>query len=307
MVQILGILNLTRDSFSDGGRYLEPGAAIGDGLDVAGGGADLVDVGAESTHPRAGAVPAEVEIARLEPVVRALRAAGVRVSVDTHKPQVIERMLALGVEMINDVTALADERSVAALRDGQARVAIMFARRRTPSPRAAAVDEPADGIVEEIGAFFRDRLRQLAAAGIAPARLVLGPGMGLFLGRDVRVSLRVLRDLHRLLELGRPLLVCTSRKGFIGELLGAADAARRAEAQEALAQAHTQVRAQAKIEAQAQPGSSACAGLMRPAGERGFGTLATELWAVQAGGQDNRKHDPAALRDALGLLGAVRG
>jgi len=116
-VRILGILNVTRDSFSDGGKFAEPDAAIAQALQMAADGADVIDVGAESTHPDAEDVTAAEEIARLTPVVRSLKERGLCVSVDTYKPAVMRHVLALGVDFINDVTALRDPEAVAALRD----------------------------------------------------------------------------------------------------------------------------------------------------------------------------------------------
>jgi dihydropteroate synthase type 2 len=265
-MQILGILNITRDSFSDGGRFLTPGDALAHALQLVADGADIVDVGAESTHPDAEDVPADEEIRRLTPVVRALTANGVHVSVDTYKPDVMRAVLELGVEIINDVTALRDPDAVAAVRDTPARVILMHSI--ASSARAQRADTSPATIVPHIVAFFESRLAELESTGIARQRLILDPGMGFFLGRDPAVSLAVLRNLERLAALGRPLCVSTSRKSFIGAVLAASESP-------------------------------------RPVEERSAGTLATELWAVQHGVEYIRTHDVRALRDAVRLWQAL--
>ena len=264
--RILGIVNVTRDSFSDGGACLEPEAALAHARGLVADGADIIDLGAESTHPDAEDVPADVEIARLTPLIARLKGDGLAVSVDTYKPAVIRRVLSLGVDFINDVTALRDPESVAAVRDGDARLILMHSR--ASSARAERGQADPATIVDEILRFFEQRIAALAQAGIPCERLILDPGMGFFLGRDPLVSLAVLRDLGRLVGLGLPVLVSTSRKSFIGGLLGSPDAP-------------------------------------RPVDQRGAGTLATELWAVREGVAYVRTHDVRALCDALSLLSAL--
>ncbi|MCK4340213.1 MAG: dihydropteroate synthase [Phycisphaerae bacterium] len=265
-MRILGILNVTRDSFSDGGRYLEPQQALAQARRLIDEGADFIDVGAESTHPDAEDVPADEEIARLTPVIKALRTAGGRISVDTYKPAVIRAVLELGVEIINDVTALRDAEAVAALRDSDARIILMHSTAARARAQRHAVD-PAT-IVARIVAFFQRRLVELEAAGIARRRLILDPGMGFFLGRDPAVSLAVLRNLDRIAALGLPLCISTSRKSFIGALLGSVE----------------------------EP---------RPVDQRLAGTLATELWAAQTGVQYLRTHEVRPLHDAAKIWQAL--
>jgi dihydropteroate synthase type 2 len=218
MVRIFGILNVTRDSFSDGGRYLEPAAALARAHQLVGEGADVVDVGAESTHPDAEDVPAEEELRRLEPVVRPLLADGVEVSVDTVKASVMRTAQRWGVQWLNDVAGMRDPDSIAAAAAGTARIVVMFSR----SPVARALrSQPADpDVVATAEAFLRDRASALERAGVARERIVLDPGMGLFLGEGPAPSLDMLRALPRLRQLGLPLLVSVSRKSFLGALTG---------------------------------------------------------------------------------------
>jgi dihydropteroate synthase type 2 len=267
ITKILGIVNLTRDSFSDGGLYLAPADAAARARQLIADGADIVDLGAESTHPDAEDVPAEEEIARLDPVIRRLKAEDTRISVDTYKPAVMRHAAALGVDYINDITALRDPAAVAAARDCDAKLILMHSR----SGRARAQRREADPqtIVDEIRRFFEERIAALTAAGIARERLILDPGMGFFLGSNPEASLAVLRGLERLREFGLPLLVSTSRKSFIGAILGSQD----------------------------KP---------LPVGERGSGTLMTEIWAVLHGAEYIRTHDARALRDALKILDRLR-
>ncbi len=265
-MRILGILNVTRDSFSDGGRYLSPEAALARARQLLADGAAIIDVGAESTHPDAEAVSTDDEIARLTPVVRALKAEGATVSVDTHKAAVMRAMIALGADFINDVAALRDPAAVAAVRDTDARLILMHSTAATA--RAERQDVAADTIVERVLAFFEQRLAELDAAGVARDRLILDPGMGFFLGRDPAVSVAVLRNLSRLQALGLPVCVSTSRKSFIGALLGSP----------------------------ARP---------RPVDQRAAGTLATELWALAQGVDYIRTHDVRALHDAATLWNAI--
>ncbi len=270
MAKILGILNLTRDSFSDGGHYLNPPAATAHAAQLLADGADIIDVGAESTHPDSEAVEPEEEIRRLAPVLSDLRARGARVSVDTCKPAVMRYALAHGAEFINDVRGFREPGAVEAVRDAPAQLIVMHSR----SPTARAWREPPlptspAEIVAQIEAFFAERLATLAAAGIDRRRVILDPGMGFFLGSDPELSLTTLGALPRLARLGCPLLVCTSRKSFLGAWLGTPR----------------------------QP---------RPIAERSAGTLATELWAALHGAAYLRTHDVRALRDALRVVERLR-
>ena len=267
-MEILGVLNVTRDSFSDGGQYVDPQHAIAHARQLVADGAAIIDVGAQSTRPDAEEVSAEEEISRLAPVVAALRSDGTRVSIDTYRPAVMRAALGWGVEVINDVTALRDDEAVAALRASDCRVILMHST--SSQARAERLDVGPEGIVPRIREFFRERIATLATAGICRQRLILDPGMGLFLSCDPRTSLAVLRNLSTLAGFGLPLCVSTTRKSFLGQVL-----ARGSEA--------------------------------RPVGERAAGTLASELWAATQGVQYLRTHDVAALHDAWTVWQAIQG
>lgn len=282
-MQILGIVNLTRDSFSDGGRYLDAECALAHARRLVADGADLVDLGAESTNPDGESVSANEEIRRLTPVAAALKRDGVAVSIDTYKPSVMQAMLALGVDVINDVTALGDPASIEVLRGSTCRIIVMHST--SSGPRAERADVPADTIVDRILAFFDARIAMLVAAGIARERLILDPGMGFFLGRDPRASLTVLKALDRLRRFGLPLCVSTSRKSFIGAVLGSACAGVPPGRQDPPLGA---VRPD-----QGGPGTG-----LRPVDQRAAGTLASELWALTHGADFIRTHDVRSLRDA---------
>jgi dihydropteroate synthase type 2 len=224
--QIVGIVNLTEDSFSDGGRYLDPAAAIAHGERLLADGAAWLDLGPQSSNPEGQGVPVAAQIERLRPVLQHFAAGGARVSVDTHQPEVIRAALDLGAAMINDITALADPAAVAALAAAQVPVVLMFSR--SQGARAGRAVTPHQGLIEEITTFFQQRLTALPAAGIARDRLILDPGMGFFLGSNPEPSLFVLRHLEALAALGRPLYLSTSRKSFIGHLTSRAPAERLA-------------------------------------------------------------------------------
>jgi dihydropteroate synthase type 2 len=216
--RILGILNLTRDSYSDGGRYLEPRAALEHAQAMLADGAAMIDVGAESSHPDAEDVPAHEEIRRLTPVLDELVARGARVSVDTYKPEVMRHALAHGARCINDIAAFATPGAVEAVRDGDAQLIVMHST--SSEARAQRREESAVDWPERIASFFERRVVELASSGIARERLILDPGMGFFLSSAPEPSLAVLAHLSRLRELGLPLCVSTSRKSFLGAVLG---------------------------------------------------------------------------------------
>ncbi len=220
VVAIFGIVNVTRDSFSDGGSFLAPSAAIAHGQRLLAAGADVLDLGAESTHPDAEDVPTDEEIRRLEPVVDALLAQGAVVSIDTCKPAVMRAMAARGVHWLNDVHGFRSDAALAAAASAPPHVRFVAMYSRSQGPRADRPAGDTGGLLDEIAAFAAERRATFAALGIAAERLVLDPGMGFFLGRTAAPSLCVLRHLDRLRRTGLPLFVSVSRKSFVGELTG---------------------------------------------------------------------------------------
>lgn len=213
---VVGILNVTPDSFSDGGRFLDPEAAVAHALRMADEGADVIDVGGESTRPGSDPVPAEEELARVLPVIRAL--SGTRpdlpVSVDTRKPEVAEAALAAGARIVNDVGAGRAEGMFEVVRAAGAGMVLMH---MLGEPKTMQ-DAPAyEDVVGEVRSFLRERMEAAEAAGIEPEALVVDPGIGF--GKTVEHNLLLLRHLEALTELGRPVMVGPSRKRFIGAIL----------------------------------------------------------------------------------------
>jgi dihydropteroate synthase len=225
-MQIVGIVNLTEDSFSDGGRFVDAAAAIAQGERLLADGAAWLDFGAESSNPEGVAVPAPVQIERLRPVLTHFARQSAPISVDTHRPEVMRAALDLGAGMINDITGMADPEAARVLAGSAVPVVIMFARNR--GPRAGRAPSSHPGLIEEISGFFAERMATLADRGIARERLIFDPGMGLFLGSNPEPSLTVLAQLPALAALGRPLYLSTSRKSFIGHLVGRPPAERGA-------------------------------------------------------------------------------
>jgi dihydropteroate synthase type 2 len=217
MTTILGILNVTADSFSDGGRYLEPAAAIAQGRALAADGADVLDIGAASSNPDAKPVPPDVEIARLAAVLPALN--GTPLSIDSFSLPVQRWALEQNVAWLNDIQGFADPALYPALAASPAKLIVMHCVQDRGA--ATRVDVPPGAIMDRLYRFFDARLAALQAAGVARDRLILDPGMGFFLGTDPQTSLTVLRNLPALkARFGLPLLVSVSRKSFLRRLTG---------------------------------------------------------------------------------------
>jgi len=216
---VMGVVNVTPDSFSDGGEWFEPRAAIEHGLELLAEGADVLDVGGESTRPGAGRVPVEDELARVLPVISALAARGAVVSVDTTRALVAERAVAAGAQIINDVSGgLADPQMAAvAARTGAVFVAMHW------RGHADVMDdlETYDDVVAEVRDELAARVEALRAAGVRDDRIVLDPGLGF--SKAGSTNWPLLTHLGTLRELGFPVLVGASRKRFLGHLLAADD------------------------------------------------------------------------------------
>lgn len=212
--RIMGILNLTPDSFSDGSLYLDPEVALQRAREMVAEGADLLDLGAESTRPGAEPVPVEEEKRRLLPALEAVLSLGIPVSVDTRKPQVAQEALRMGAHLLNDVTGLRDERMVAlAARFG---VPAVIMHMPVPDPKTMMAHAHYGDVVAEVRAFLKAQAEKALRAGVP--QVVLDPGFGF--GKLLEHNLALLRNLEALVELGHPVLVGLSRKRMIGELTG---------------------------------------------------------------------------------------
>jgi len=212
---VMGVLNVTPDSFSDGGLYVGAEAAVRRGLEMLAEGADLVDVGGESTRPGAEPVPAAAELDRVLPVVRALAAAGAVVSLDTAKAEVAAAALEAGAAVVNDVTALGDPEMAGVVARSGAGVVLMHMQ---GTPRTMQDDPHYDDVVAEVAAFLSGRAAAAVAAGIDPGAVCLDPGLGF--GKRLEHNLALLAGMPRLAALGFPVLVGASRKRFLAEILG---------------------------------------------------------------------------------------
>ena len=212
----MGVLNVTPDSFSDGGRYQGPEAAVEHGLRMAADGAALIDVGGESTRPGAGPVPAEEELRRILPVIEALhRATPAIISVDTSKPEVMRAAAAAGAGFINDVRAL---REPAALEAAAATGCGLCLMHMQGEPRTMQAAPAYRDVVAEVRAFLTERVAACRNAGIDPLRLAVDPGFGF--GKNLEHNLTLLRHLPELVADGPPVLVGLSRKSTVGTLTG---------------------------------------------------------------------------------------
>jgi dihydropteroate synthase type 2 len=261
---IFGIVNITEDSFSDGGRYLDPAAAIAHARALAAAGAEVIDLGAAASNVDAKPVSAAEEIARLDPVIAALAADGIAISVDSCLPEVQRFAITRGVAFLNDIRGFPDASFYPELAAAGARLIVMHAVQ--DQRRAQRLELSADQVWRRIHEFFGERLPALERGGIARERLILDPGMGLFLSTRPEASLRVLAGLGSLKrEFGLPVLVSVSRKSFLRAIIGRAVASEMAAA-----------------------------------------TLAAELYAAEMGADYIRTHDPGALGDALKIMAALR-
>jgi dihydropteroate synthase len=268
--RLMGILNVTPDSFSDGGRYLRPHAAIEHGARLLAEGADIVDVGGESTRPGAEPVSAAQELARVRPVVEALAGnAGTPISIDTSKASVAAAALDAGASLVNDVSAFrADPEMAALVADRDAECILMHMR---GEPRTMQEDPRYADVVDDVKAFLHERLAFALREGVREERVLLDPGIGF--GKTLEHNLELLRRLSELLELGRPIVIGTSRKSFLGRIAVGAR------------------------------------GLEEPPGteERVPGTLASNVLAFERGASVFRVHDVAPVREALLVAAATLG
>jgi dihydropteroate synthase len=267
--RLMGVVNVTPDSFSDGGEFLDGGAAVAHARRLAGEGAEILDVGGESTRPGAEPVGAEEELGRILPVIMGLRAAqtGAQISIDTSKASVARAALDAGASLVNDVSALrADPEMAGLLADSGAECCLMH---MLGEPRTMQQDPRYEDVVDDVKAFLEQRLAFAVGEGISERRVLLDPGIGF--GKTVEHNLELLRRLSELLVLGRPIVVGTSRKSFLGRIAG-----------------------------------SGAAGPL-PARERLAGTLASNVLAFERGASIFRVHDVAPVREALAVAAATLG
>ncbi len=264
---VMAILNVTPDSFSDGGDFLDPAAAIAAGLRMAAEGADIIDVGGESTRPGSAAIPPDEEQARVLPVVAGLRGAGVALSIDTRNAATMAAALDAGAAIVNDVSALHHDPASLALVAARRCPVVLMHMRGTPATMASLAHY--GDVAEEVAAELAASLRAAVAAGVAPGQVALDPGIGF--AKTGGHNAALLRGLDRVAALGCPLLVGVSRKRFLGSLSGGA------------------------LGGQAAPK------------ERLAGSLAAALFALSRGARILRVHDVAATVEAVRVWHALAG
>jgi dihydropteroate synthase len=267
----MGVLNVTPDSFSDGGQFLDGAAAIARGRALVAEGAHIVDVGGESTRPGAEPVCADEELARVVPVLEGLAATGAsaraQISIDTCKAPVARAALDAGATLVNDVSALrADPDMAGVVADGGADCCLMH---MLGEPRTMQRSPRYDDVVDDVRAFLEERLAFAVREGVDEQRVLLDPGIGF--GKTLAHNLQLLRRLDELAVIGRPIVIGTSRKSFLGAIV-----------------AH-----------------AAGAGEPPGAQERLAGTIATNVLAFERGASVFRVHDVAAVRDALAVAAAT--
>lgn len=212
---VMGILNVTPDSFSDGGEHVTRDSALRHAERLIAEGVDIIDIGGESSRPGSASLPLDQELARVIPVVEALRDCGKPLSIDTYKPEVMRASLAAGADLINDIWGFRMPGAVEAVAEGQAGLCIMHMQR---DPQTMQEDPHYDDVVAEVKAFLAERVAILRAAGVDDARISLDPGFGF--GKTPDHNLRLLGQLPRLAQDGLPLLVGLSRKSTLGAILG---------------------------------------------------------------------------------------
>ena len=218
---VMGILNVTPDSFSDGGRFAEPAQALAHARRMAADGADLIDVGGESTRPGAAPVPDDVELARIVDIVRTLAAEGLAVSVDTRKPAVMRAVIAAGAAMINDVSALSAPGALDVCAGSNVGVCLMHMRGEPATMQNSPCYED---VVRDVGDYLRQRAEACIAAGVARERIVVDPGFGF--GKTLAHNLQLLRRLNEIAALSFPVMAGLSRKSSLGQITGRPAAAR---------------------------------------------------------------------------------
>jgi dihydropteroate synthase len=256
---VMGVLNVTPDSFSDGGEWFDGDAAIAHGRQLAAEGAAIIDVGGESTRPGAEPVSEEEELRRVVPVIAALQDAGAQLSVDTTKPGVARAALDAGATYVNDVTALRDAQMAALVAERGCDCCLMHMQ---GEPRTMQENPSYRDVVDDVKAFLERRAQAAVAAGVAAERIQVDPGIGF--GKTAQHNLELLRRLDEIVALGFPVVIGTSRKSFLGRITGRDDPRQRL-----------------------------------------YGTIASNVLALERGASVFRVHDVAAVRDALAVAAAT--
>jgi dihydropteroate synthase len=212
---VMGIVNVTPDSFSDGGHHASTNAAIAHARRLVADGADILDIGGESTRPGAAAVSTQEELDRVLPVIEGLRDVSIPISIDTWKPEVMRAALVTGASMVNDINALQEEGALAAVAGSNAAVCLMH---KQGVPQTMQQQPHYTDVIAEVSAFLRERIFAAEAAGIARDHIVIDPGFGF--GKTLAHNLDLLRELETFCVLGVPLLVGLSRKSMLGAITG---------------------------------------------------------------------------------------
>jgi len=276
--RLMGVVNVTPDSFSDGGEFLEADAAVAHGLGLVGEGAEILDIGGESTRPGAEPVSEEEELRRVIPVIEGLAAAmdsnptHPQLSIDTSKARVAQAALGAGATLVNDVSAFRADQGMAGVVAGSgAECCLMHMLGEPKTMQRGAGGPQYKDVVDEVKAFFEERMRFAVGEGVREERIMLDPGIGF--GKTVAHNLELLRRLAELTELGRPIVIGTSRKSFLGRI------------------------------------AAEGAGLAEPpdARHRLAGTIATNVLALERGAEVFRVHDVRPLREALAVAAATLG
>lgn len=264
--RVIGVVNVTPDSFSDGGLHAGPGDAVRHGLALVADGADIIDVGGESTRPGATRVDVTQELDRVLPVVRELAAAGITVSVDTTRAAVAERALGVGARMVNDVSGGRADPAIAGV---VAAAGVPYVLMHSRGPSADMQHRAAyDDVVTDVVRGLAERLEEVLAAGVATEQVVVDPGIGF--AKTAEHSWTLLARVGELVALGRPVLVGASRKAFLGALLAGPD------------------------------------GIARPASERDEASAALSALMAYSGAWAVRVHDVRRTRDAVRVAAALR-
>jgi dihydropteroate synthase len=212
---VMGIVNVTPDSFSDGGLHLQRDAALAHAQQLIAEGADILDIGGESTRPGARPVNVQEELDRVLPIIEGLRGVPVPISIDTCKPEVMQAAIAAGAQMVNDINGLQDAAAMNAVASSNVAVCLMH---KQGNPQTMQEQPHYQNVVAEVSAFLRERIAAAEAAGIQRNRIVIDPGFGF--GKTLAHNLTLLRELKKLTELGVPVLAGLSRKSMLGALTG---------------------------------------------------------------------------------------